>query len=164
MLSYDVCSTIIHALISCRLDYYNYILYNFPRSKTDRLQTSEARVSCQNHRAGNILLQFGEKIHWLKIPDRIIYTIFMLTYKSCHSIAPSYLCELINKKRKSYEYSFGNHLLLCRQLVRIVRTLFLNVHAASCEWNKYSEHIRTSNFDCFRKSVKTMLFTQQYGC
>ena len=29
---------------------------------------------------------------------------------------------------------------------------------------KLSEHIRTSNFDCFRKSVKTMLFTQQYGC
>ena len=33
-----------------------------------------------------------------------------------------------------------------------------------CELNKLSEHIRTSNFDCFRKSVKTMLFTQQYGC
>ena len=33
--------------------------------------------------------------------------------------------------------------------------LFIN--AAPCEWNKLSEHIRTSNFDCFRKSVKTML-------
>ena len=31
-------STIIHALISCRLDYCNYILYNVPKSKTDRLQ------------------------------------------------------------------------------------------------------------------------------
>ena len=38
------------------------------------------------------------------------------------------------------------------------------IYAAPCEWNKLSEHIRTSNFDCFRKSVKTMLFTQQYGC
>ena len=35
LLSYDACSTNIHALISCRLDYYNYILYNIPRSKTD---------------------------------------------------------------------------------------------------------------------------------
>ena len=34
------------------------------------------------------------------------------------------------------------------------------IYAAPCEWNKLSEHIRTSNFDCFRKSVKTMLFTQ----
>ena len=36
------------------------------------------------------------------------------------------------------------------------------IYAAPCEWNKLSGHIRTSNFDCFRKSVKTMLFTQQY--
>ena len=40
----------------------------------------------------------------------------------------------------------------------------LFIYAAPCEWNKLSEHIRTLNFDCFRKSVKTMLFTQQYGC
>ena len=38
------------------------------------------------------------------------------------------------------------------------------IYAAPCEWKKMSEHIRTSNLDCFRKSVKTMLFTQQYGC
>ena len=38
LLSYDACSTIIHALISCRLNYCNYILYNVPRSKTDQLQ------------------------------------------------------------------------------------------------------------------------------
>ena len=40
----------------------------------------------------------------------------------------------------------------------------LFTYAAPCEWNNLSEHIRTSNFDCFKKSVKTMLFTQQYGC
>ena len=38
LLSYDACSTIIHALISCRLEYCNSILYNVPKSKTDRLQ------------------------------------------------------------------------------------------------------------------------------
>ena len=34
-------STIIHALISCRLDYCNSILYNAPRSKThlDKIDT-----------------------------------------------------------------------------------------------------------------------------
>ena len=35
LLLYDASSTIIHALISCRLDYCNYILYNVPKSKTD---------------------------------------------------------------------------------------------------------------------------------
>ena len=42
LLSYNACSTIIHALISCRLDYCNSLLYNVPTHKTDRLQTSES--------------------------------------------------------------------------------------------------------------------------
>ena len=32
----------------------------------------------------------------------------MLTYKSYYNMAPPYLCELINKKGKSSEYSLGN--------------------------------------------------------
>ena len=38
LLSYDAISTIIHALISCLLDYFNSINYNVPGNKTDRLQ------------------------------------------------------------------------------------------------------------------------------
>ena len=34
----NACSTIIHALISCRLDYCNSLLYNDPTHKIDRLQ------------------------------------------------------------------------------------------------------------------------------
>ena len=45
LLSYDACSTIIHALISSRLDYCNSILYNVPRSKTDRLQSLQKQNS-----------------------------------------------------------------------------------------------------------------------
>ena len=39
------------------------------------------------------------KLHWLKIQDRIIYKMLMLTYKSYYNMAPPYLCELINKKK-----------------------------------------------------------------
>ena len=41
LLSYNACSTI-HALISCRLDYCNSLLYNVPTHTTDRLKTSES--------------------------------------------------------------------------------------------------------------------------
>ena len=50
LLSYDACSTIIHTLISCRLDYCNSILY-----KDFRINV---RVSWQNCHVGNILPQF----------------------------------------------------------------------------------------------------------
>ena len=42
LLSYNACSTIIHALISCRLDYCNSLVYNVPTHKTDCMQTSES--------------------------------------------------------------------------------------------------------------------------
>ena len=43
LLSYDACSTIIDALISCRLDYCNYIMYNVPRRKNGSItKTSES--------------------------------------------------------------------------------------------------------------------------
>ena len=57
LLSYDACSTIIHALISCRLDYTNSILYNVPRSKTDRLQRLQnqcARILTKSPRREHI--------------------------------------------------------------------------------------------------------------
>ena len=44
LLLYDTCSTIIHALISCRFEYCNYIMYNVPRSKTDRYKDFRINV------------------------------------------------------------------------------------------------------------------------
>ena len=54
LLSYDGCSTIIHALISCRLDYCNSILHNVPKRKTDRLQRLQnqgARILTKSSRS-----------------------------------------------------------------------------------------------------------------
>ena len=110
LLTYDACSTIIHALISCRLDYCNSILYNVPKSKTDRLQRLQnqcAHILTKSPHREHITPVLM-KLHWLKIQDRIIYKMLMLTYKSYYNMAPPYLCELINKKRKSCEYSLGN--------------------------------------------------------
>ena len=81
LLSYDDCSTIIHALISCRLDYCNSVLYNVPRSKMDRLkrlQNQCARILTTSSRREHITPVL-KNIHWLKIQDGIIYTILMLT-------------------------------------------------------------------------------------
>ena len=88
---------IIHALISCRLDYCNSIMYNVPKSKTDRLQRLQnqcAPILTKSPRREHITPVLM-KLHWLKIQDRIIYKMLMLTYKSYYNMAPPYLCELI---------------------------------------------------------------------
>ena len=60
-----------------------------------------------------------------------------------------------------------HHQLIMPSISKDCSNTFLErsfIYAAPCDWNKLSECIRTSNFDSFRKSVKTMLFAQQYGC
>ena len=93
----------------------------------------------------------------------------MLTYKSYYNIAPTYLCELISRRESSVNTRLGSdqHQLFMPPIRKDCSNTFLErslIYAAPCEWNKLSECIRTSSFDSFRKSVKTMLFTQQYGC
>ena len=85
----------------------------------------------------------------------------MLTYKSYYNMAPPYLCELINKKESHVNTRLGtdHHQLIMPPISKDCYNTFLErsfIYASPCEWNKLSEHIRTSNFDCFRKSVKTL--------
>ena len=73
-------------------------------------------------------------------------------------MAPPYLCELINKKESHVNTRLGtdHHQLIMPPISKDCSNTFLErsfIYAAPCEWNKLSEHIRTSNFDCFRKSV-----------
>ena len=99
LLSYNACSTIIHAFISCRLDYCNSLLYNVPTHKTDRMQRLQnqcARILIKSQRREHITPVL-KSLHWLKIQDRITYKILMLTYKSYYNIAPTYLCEPISR-------------------------------------------------------------------
>ena len=169
LLSYNACSTIIHALISCRLDYCNSLLYNIPTHKTDRLQRLQnLRILTKSPRREHITPVL-KSLHWLKIQDRITYKIWMLTYKSYYNIAPTYLCELISRRESSVNTRLGadHDQLIMPPISKDCSNTFLErsfIYAAPCEWNKLSECIRTSTFDLFRKSVKTMLFTQQYGC
>ena len=93
----------------------------------------------------------------------------MLTYKSYSNIAPTYLCELISRRKSYVNTRLGadHHQLIIAPINQDCSNTFLErsfIHAAPCKWNKLSQCIRTSNFVKFRKSVKTMLFTQQYGC
>ena len=58
LLSYDACSTIIHVLIRCLLDYCNSLLYNVHTHKTDRLprlQNQCARILTKSLRIEHII-------------------------------------------------------------------------------------------------------------
>ena len=82
----------------------------------------------------------------------------MVTYKSYYNIAPTYLCELISRRKSSVNTRSraDHHQLIMSPISKDCSNTFLErsfIYAASCECNKLSECIRTSTFDSFRKSV-----------
>ena len=131
LLSYDACYHLIHALISIRLDYCNSLLYNLPKSSIERLQkilNQAARIltpRCDH--ISDVLVS----LHWLRIEQRIVFKILILTYKAFvdHS-APVYLSELLNKKSISANtWSANDDFLLVHvipSISRICSYTFLN--------------------------------------
>ena len=140
----------------------------------DRVQLLRQHVSYTCSQCARILTKSQRRehitpvlksLHWLKIQDRITYKILMLTYKSYYNIAPTYLCELISRRKSSVNTRLGSdqHQLIMPPISKDCSNTFLErsfIYAASCEWNKLSECIRTS-FDSFRKSVNTMLLVER---
>ena len=86
----------------------------------------------------------------------------MLTYKSYYNIALTSLWKLISRRESSVNTRLGtdHHQLIMPPISKDCSNTFLErsfIYAASCEWNKLSEHIRTSIL-----IVSGRVFTQCY--
>ena len=92
LLSFDACATLIHALISSRLDYCNSILYSLPNTKIGRLQRVQnqaARSLTRSPRREHITPVL-KQLQWLKVKERIRYKVLILTHKAFYANAPPY--------------------------------------------------------------------------
>ena len=99
LLTFNATAQLVHALVTTRLDFCNSILYNLPNNKIERLQRIQnqaARMLTRSPRRNHITPVL-RRLHWLRISDRIIFKILILTHKAFHGVASVYLCELITK-------------------------------------------------------------------
>ena len=90
--------TVVHALVTSRLDYCNAVLYGLPASVTNkmqRLQNTCARMITKTRRRDHIIPMLI-KLHWLPVCRRIEYKILSHTYRAIHRQAPQYLCDVLS--------------------------------------------------------------------
>ena len=153
--------TLVHAFISCRLDYCNSLLYGLPAYQLAKLrvQNAAARLLFEERKFCHITLFCMGTLHWLPIKYRIEFKVLLLTYKAPHGQASVYLQELlIIKNSKRYNLRTNNSLMLDIPSARSYATLGDRafVHAAPKLWNALPGSLRMSaSIDIFKKSLKT---------
>ena len=165
-LTIDATKTIVHALITSRLDNLNSLLHKLPAYELDRLQkvqNNSARLIHRQPRENNITPTLKE-LHWLPIPSRIEYKILLLTYKSLNNLAPSYLSSLIQPYVPPRPLRSASKKLLCEHssAKKYGERAFKN--STSTLWKRLPLDIKTSeSVNIFKNKLKTHLFRIAYG-
>ena len=96
-LTLDATKTLVHALVTSRLDYCNSLRYGLPANhlaKMQRLQNACARVITRPGRRSHITPVLKE-LHWLPVHRRIQFKILSHTYRAIHHQSPVYLSDLL---------------------------------------------------------------------
>ena len=89
--------TLMSALVMSRLDYRNSVLIGLPIHLTRRLksvQNAAARLKYKLQRFDHITSAIVS-LHWLRIPERMVYKIAGLTFKVLHGTAQKYLGAVV---------------------------------------------------------------------
>ena len=94
-LTKDITATLVHAFVTCHLDYCNSILYGLPAYQIAKIQSPKCR--CKVPRFAHIT-PYLKELHWLPVKFRIKFKILVSTFQAICSLAPQYLCELIHIK------------------------------------------------------------------
>ena len=82
--------SLVHAFVTCRVDYCNSLLYGLPASQLNKVQrvlNTAAKLVCCSPRFSHITPLMYE-LHWLSLKQHIHFKILLFAFKAVHGIAP----------------------------------------------------------------------------
>jgi len=157
--------TLVHQLITSRVDYCNAMLLGISDTSLHRLQKIQNKAAKMITRssAREHVKPILKSLHWLPVKERVDYKIACLIYKCLNEEAPSYLSELVEVHAPSRSLRSGT-----KQLLKVPNhRLALSDQSISVGgpklWNSLSLNLRmSSTFHNFRSLLKTELFKRAF--
>ena len=162
-------ATVIHAMVTSRLDYCNSLYAGLPLNllrKLQLVQNAAARVLTGTQWRAHITPVLSQ-LHWLQIGDRIRFKVLGLTFKALNGLGPAYLRDRL------FHHSPPPRLLRSadQNLLRVPSPKDIKLASARAfsalapAWsNALPSHTRAlRDLNQFRRACKTELFRRAYG-
>ena len=155
LLSDENVKTVVHSIVSSRLDYCNSLFHGIDKksmNKLQKLQNAAARIISKRKKRESVR-DVLVKLHWLPVENRIVYKILVLTFKIVHNLSPKNLSDLLSY-RCQHTLTFN----LCYFDSKFGRQSFS--YAAPRYWNALPVELRfLNNLDTFKKISKHICLT-----
>jgi len=91
-------ATLVHSFVASRIDYCNAVLAGAPKATANKLQrvlNTAGRVVSGTHKFDRGLTRLlHTELHWLDVPERVMYKLGGMVFNCLHGQAPQYLVEL----------------------------------------------------------------------
>lgn len=167
--SQSVLKTLVVALVLTKLDYGNAVLAGTPAYSLDRLQSvmhCAARLIHSSARYDHVTPLLID-LHWLSVPERIMFKLSTLVYRCLNGMGPQYLASEFHRVsdltgRKRLRSSTTSLLIVPRTRLVSVGDRAFPVAAARA-WNSLPADIReSSSLDVFKSRLKSWLFKTSY--
>ena len=163
---YESAKTVVHALISSRLDYGNGLCFGIQKrllNKLQGLQNTAARIVTRSSKRCHIM-PILQKLHWLPLVCRINYKLLVFVHRALYEKCPEYLSDLL------HPYSPGRSLRSTNDgQLAVPRTRLATFGDRSFEvcapklWNALPHYIRNNrSLESFTRLLKAHLFKQFY--